>query len=154
MIGPCRSCDLLCKLQHKSGTEYVCFSQIMRKQCSNTAQKALITRVLFILTRCSRLVVTGMYLISVTSGFNLPSNSPWRKLLPLAISRCCLDNACIMGRAEDVDASCRREQPKSPESECKYVWHTASRSDVGSLASSFWPGFFFQSQAQRHPQAA
>ena len=33
--------------------------QIMRKQCSSASQKALVTRVLFILTRCSRLIVTG-----------------------------------------------------------------------------------------------
>lgn len=33
--------------------------QAMRKQSGSPAKRALITRVLFILTRCSRLVVTG-----------------------------------------------------------------------------------------------
>ena len=33
--------------------------QVMRKQCSVSSHKALVTRLLFILTRCSRLVLTG-----------------------------------------------------------------------------------------------
>ena len=33
--------------------------QVMRKQCSISSHKALVTRLLFILTRCSRLVLTG-----------------------------------------------------------------------------------------------
>lgn len=35
------------------------FMQIMRKHCDSHSHKALVTRLLFILTRCSRLVVTG-----------------------------------------------------------------------------------------------
>lgn len=32
----------------------------MRRECSNSIQKAHVTRLMFIITRCSRLVLTGM----------------------------------------------------------------------------------------------
>ena len=41
--------------------------QVMRKQCSISSHKALVTRLLFILTRCSRLVLTGEGQLNLTS---------------------------------------------------------------------------------------
>ena len=37
----------------------------MRCQCHVSSHKALVTRLLFIVTRCSRLVLTGMYYVAV-----------------------------------------------------------------------------------------